>query len=100
MNRQIVSLNYSFAIHELGGYRQTRLPRGQFGIFMGSIAQRLIANWQAILDENLAVMSENGLWGVPNFRVTGGGVAESFSCWGQDWLWRVEAEINRRMSAN
>jgi len=53
-------------------------------------------DWQALLDENLQAMLESGLWGVPSFRVTGGGISESFSCWGQDRLWRVEAEILSR----
>jgi 2-hydroxychromene-2-carboxylate isomerase len=57
-------------------------------------------DWQALLDENLQAMLESGLWGVPSFRVTGGGISESFSCWGQDRLWRVEAEILSRMSTN
>jgi 2-hydroxychromene-2-carboxylate isomerase len=37
-----------------------------------------------------------GLWGVPSFRVSGGNESDSFACWGQDRIWRVEDEIVRR----
>ena len=52
-------------------------------------------DWSSLLDNNVADMLENGLWGVPSFRVSGV-FKESFSCWGQDRLWRVETEISRR----
>jgi len=54
------------------------------------------ADWQSALEENLAVMAEGSLWGVPSFRVTGGGSEASYSCWGQDRIWRVAAEIEKR----
>jgi len=50
---------------------------------------------EALLQENLDPMLDEGLWGVPSFRVTGGG-AEPFVCWGQDRIWRVAAEIVAR----
>lgn len=53
-------------------------------------------DWEALLDENLRAMLDAGLWGVPSFRLTGGRVDESFACWGQDRIWRVEGEIARR----
>ena len=53
------------------------------------------ADWFAVLEENLAAMAEGSLWGVPSFRITGGG-DESFACWGQDRIWRVAAEIQSR----
>lgn len=55
-------------------------------------------DWQAVLDDNLEAMLEAGLWGVPSFRVSGGGPAtEPYSCWGQDRIWRVENEIVNRI---
>jgi 2-hydroxychromene-2-carboxylate isomerase len=54
------------------------------------------ADWQSALEENLAVMAEGSLWGVPSFRITGGGAETAYSCWGQDRIWRVAAEIEKR----
>ncbi|MEE4360635.1 MAG: DsbA family protein [Pseudomonadales bacterium] len=48
-----------------------------------------------LLQENLEAMLGAGLWGVPSFRVSGGGAAP-LACWGQDRLWRIETEIARR----
>ena len=52
--------------------------------------------WQQELERNLADMNELGLWGVPSYSVSGGAKPGRFSCWGQDRLWRVEAEIAAR----
>ena len=52
--------------------------------------------WQDELDRNLDDLKQLGLWGVPSFRVSGGARPGSFSCWGQDRLWRVAAEIADR----
>ena len=54
--------------------------------------------WEAVLESNVQDMLTAGLWGVPSFRVSGGG-RPPFSCWGQDRLWRVETEIIRRARA-
>ncbi|MFT6318341.1 MAG: 2-hydroxychromene-2-carboxylate isomerase [Urechidicola sp.] len=54
------------------------------------------ADWQSQLEENINEMNQAGLWGVPSFRITGGGSFEAMSCWGQDRIWRVEAEIINR----
>ena len=56
-------------------------------------------DWQAMLQENIEAMNGAGLWGVPGFRVTSADEAP-FSCWGQDRIWRVEAEIARRAKSN
>ena len=55
-------------------------------------------DWQSVLEENLQTMLGAGLWGVPSFRVSGGSKEGSFSCWGQDRIWRVEHEIALRSS--
>ena len=52
--------------------------------------------WQQELERNLADMNALGLWGVPSYSVSGGAMPGRFSCWGQDRLWRVEAEIAAR----
>ncbi len=53
------------------------------------------AAWETVLQENLAAMLDENLWGVPSFRVSGGNLAP-FACWGQDRIWRVENDIARR----
>lgn len=53
-------------------------------------------DWQAILESNLQVLTQENLWGVPSFRVSGGTIAESYACWGQDRIWRVANEIFKR----
>jgi len=52
-----------------------------------------------LLQENIDAMNGAGLWGVPGFRVSSANEAP-FSCWGQDRIWRVEAEIAKRSSAH
>jgi 2-hydroxychromene-2-carboxylate isomerase len=54
------------------------------------------ADWQSQLGDNINAMNQAGLWGVPSFRVTGGNDKTPMSCWGQDRIWQVEAEIIKR----
>ena len=56
-------------------------------------------SWGEGLARNLAALNELGLWGVPSHAVSGGAKPDRFSCWGQDRLWRVEAEIIARGAA-
>ncbi|MGI9324328.1 MAG: DsbA family protein [Pseudomonadales bacterium] len=53
-------------------------------------------DWQAILANNLQTLTQENLWGVPSFRVSGGKMDEPYACWGQDRIWRVANEIARR----
>jgi len=55
--------------------------------------------WRAELEVNRRALFELGLWGVPSFRLLGGGGEPDFSTWGQDRLWLVEREIRRRLGA-
>jgi len=54
--------------------------------------------WRAELEANREEMLSLGIWGVPSYRLLGGGQAD-FSTWGQDRLWMVEDEIRRRCMA-
>jgi 2-hydroxychromene-2-carboxylate isomerase len=56
------------------------------------------AGWRDELEANRAQLFGLGLWGVPSFRVRGGG-APDYATWGQDRLWRVEEEIRARLAA-
>jgi 2-hydroxychromene-2-carboxylate isomerase len=53
--------------------------------------------WRAELEANRAELFALGLWGVPSFRVRGGG-APDYATWGQDRLWRVEQELRARLA--
>jgi len=55
-------------------------------------------SWRAELEANRAAMFALGLWGVPSFRVRGGGAGD-YATWGQDRLWRVEEELCARIGS-
>jgi 2-hydroxychromene-2-carboxylate isomerase len=55
--------------------------------------------WRAELEANRAELFALGLWGVPSFRVRGGGRPD-YATWEQDRLWRVEEEIAARLGAS
>ncbi len=54
--------------------------------------------WREELEANRRDLLDLGLWGVPCFRVSGGG-RPPFSTWGQDRLWLVEAQVRERLEA-
>lgn len=60
-------------------------------------AHRDDSAWRAELEANRQCLFELGLWGVPSFRVRGGGLPE-FVTWGQDRWWLVEREIAARLA--
>ena len=56
--------------------------------------------WEEELETNrLAMVGELGQWGVPSFRLRGPEGEPDLCCWGQDRLWLVAAEIQRRGGA-
>jgi 2-hydroxychromene-2-carboxylate isomerase len=54
--------------------------------------------WRADLEANRQAMFDAGLWGVPSFRLLADDRHEAFSTWGQDRIWLVEQEIQRRLA--
>ena len=53
--------------------------------------------YEDILETNrLAMVEEMGLWGVPSFRLRGPAEEPELVAWGQDRLWLVSREIQRR----
>lgn len=54
--------------------------------------------WREALEQNRQAMFDAGLWGVPSFRLPAGNGHEAFSTWGQDRIWLVEQEIQRRLA--
>lgn len=62
-------------------------------------AQRILGDdaWEAELESNrVALYDEMGLWGVPSFRLRGPAGEPDLCTWGQDRLWLVAREIQRR----
>ena len=53
-------------------------------------------NWKEVLEENRLIMYEGYSWGVPSFRLVGGG--DTFTTWGQDRIWLIEEEIINRLN--
>lgn len=52
--------------------------------------------WRDELEQNRQQLLAMGLWGVPSFRLIGGGEPD-FCTWGQDRLWLVEQQIRSRL---
>ena len=56
-------------------------------------------DWKAMVERNQDEMVDGlGLWGVPSFRLSGPDGQPDLAVWGQDRLWLVAAEIQRRAS--
>ena len=57
-------------------------------------------DWEKELEDNrLCMLEEMGQWGVPSFRLHGPAGEPDFIVWGQDRLWLVSREIQRRGAA-
>jgi 2-hydroxychromene-2-carboxylate isomerase len=54
--------------------------------------------WRDALEANRKQLFELGLWGVPSFRIVGRAGEADYCTWGQDRLWRVEAELRARLA--
>ncbi len=54
--------------------------------------------WRDALEQNREQLFALGLWGVPSFRLLGRDGEPDFATWGQDRIWRVEAEIRARLA--
>jgi 2-hydroxychromene-2-carboxylate isomerase len=54
--------------------------------------------WRSELEDNRQALLGLGLWGVPSYHLIGRAEEPDFSTWGQDRLWRIEAEIRSRLS--
>ncbi|MGH0035373.1 MAG: DsbA family protein [Myxococcota bacterium] len=56
-------------------------------------------DWRDELEANRERLLEEGLWGVPSFRLLGEDGEPDYATWGQDRIWRLELEIRRRLGA-
>jgi len=55
--------------------------------------------WEDVLERNRLAMYRSGLWGVPSFRLLDESGGELLALWGQDRLWLIAREIQRRLAA-
>ena len=53
--------------------------------------------WKKVLDDNLKDMYKGNCWGVPSFKITDSDGSNPFYVWGQDRMWLLKEEINRRL---
>ena len=54
--------------------------------------------WKKILNDNLEDMYAGNCWGVPSFKITNEDGSNPFYVWGQDRMWLLKEEINKRLS--
>jgi len=54
-------------------------------------------HWKKVLDDNLKDMYAGNCWGVPSFKITDEDGSNPFYVWGQDRMWLLKEEINRRL---
>ena len=54
--------------------------------------------WKKDLNNNLKEMYEGNCWGVPSFKITNEDGSDPFYAWGQDRIWLIKEEINKRLS--
>jgi 2-hydroxychromene-2-carboxylate isomerase len=54
--------------------------------------------WRDELEANRLAMYDEGLWGVPSYRISGPEGETQLACWGQDRLWLVSHEVARLLA--
>ena len=54
-------------------------------------------HWKKVLDDNLKDMYDGNCWGVPSFKITDSDGSNPFYVWGQDRMWLLKEEINKRL---
>ena len=54
-------------------------------------------HWKKVLADNLKDMYAGNCWGVPSFKVTDEDGNNPFYVWGQDRMWLIKEEINKRL---
>ena len=70
----------------------------KLGLEWGEIKKTFKSNsWKKDLDNNLKEMYEGNCWGVPSFKITNEDGSDPFYAWGQDRMWLIKEEINKRL---
>lgn len=55
------------------------------------------SKWKKVLNDNVEDMYQGNCWGVPSFKITDADGSNPYYVWGQDRLWLLKEEINRRL---
>ena len=70
----------------------------QLGLDWPTISKDLnTKGWRKVLDDNLKDMYAGNCWGVPSFKITDSDGSNPFYVWGQDRMWLLKEEINKRL---
>tara|TARA_B100001029_G_scaffold138886_1_gene118128 strand:- start:1262 stop:2605 length:1344 start_codon:yes stop_codon:yes gene_type:complete len=71
---------------------------GKLGLDWSTISADLnTKRWKKVLDDNLKDMYDGNCWGVPSFKITDSDGSNPFYVWGQDRMWLLKEEINKRL---
>ena len=95
MGKKIISINEGklseFKLHSI--WLRERLNGSEF-VDQNNL-QRLYE--PSLLDDNLKDMYAGNCWGVPSFKITDSDGSNPFYVWGQDRMWLLKEEINKRL---
>ena len=56
------------------------------------------SKWKKVLNDNVNDMYQGNCWGVPSFKITDADGSNPYYVWGQDRMWLLKEEINRRLT--
>ena len=56
------------------------------------------SKWKKVLKDNVNDMYQGNCWGVPSFKITDADGSNPYYVWGQDRMWLLKEEINRRLT--
>jgi 2-hydroxychromene-2-carboxylate isomerase len=56
------------------------------------------SKWKKVLNDNVHDMYQGNCWGVPSFKITDADGSNPYYVWGQDRMWLLKEEINRRLT--
>ena len=101
---ELLSTMLRYAWSEARGLHWTRNIRKavkEVGLDWREARKRLgTDDWKEVVEKNqVEMVEEMGLWGVPCYRLSGPHGEPDLEVWGQDRLWLVAAEVRRRAGA-
>jgi len=83
----------------IGDYDYLKKLVTNLGLDWDNIKQDLnTKKWKKILNDNVDDMFKGDCWGVPSFKITNEDGTDPYYVWGQDRMWLLKEEINKRLS--
>ena len=71
----------------------------ELGLDWDSVKRDLnTSKWKKVLNDNVNDMYQGNCWGVPSFKITDADGSNPYYVWGQDRMWLLKEEINRRLT--